>query len=90
MLASQEPSGYIGNYPDSLRCGEGWDVWGMKYTLMGLLHYYDFVKAQELVVENSSSSRKDDKFHSPAFAKASAAAQALADKLAGKPTRNSN
>ena len=64
MLASQEPSGYIGNYPDALRCGEGWDVWGMKYTLMGLLHYYDFVKAQELVVENSSSSRKDDKFHS--------------------------
>ena len=41
MLASQEPSGYIGNYPDALRCGEGWDVWGMKYTMMGLLHYYD-------------------------------------------------
>ncbi len=42
MLASQEPSGYIGNYPDELRCGEGWDVWGMKYTLMGLMHYYDW------------------------------------------------
>ena len=42
VLASQEPSGYIGNYPDELRCGEGWDVWGMKYTLMGLLHYYDW------------------------------------------------
>ena len=41
ILASQEPSGYIGNYPDTLRCGEGWDVWGMKYTVMGLLHYYD-------------------------------------------------
>ena len=41
MLASQEPNGYIGNYPDELRCGEGWDVWGMKYSLMGLLHYYD-------------------------------------------------
>ena len=41
ILASQEPGGYIGNYPDELRCGEGWDVWGMKYTLMGLLHYYD-------------------------------------------------
>lgn len=41
ILASQEPSGYIGNYPDELRCGEGWDVWGMKYTIMGLLHYYD-------------------------------------------------
>ena len=41
VLASQEASGYIGNYPEELRCGEGWDVWGMKYTMMGLLHYYD-------------------------------------------------
>lgn len=28
ILSSQEPCGYIGNYPDELRCGEGWDVWG--------------------------------------------------------------
>ena len=42
MLSSQEAGGYIGNYPDELRCGEGWDVWGMKYTMMGLLHYYDY------------------------------------------------
>ena len=41
ILGSQEACGYIGNYPDELRCGEGWDVWGMKYTMMGLLHYYD-------------------------------------------------
>ena len=41
MLASQEENGYIGNYPDELRCGEGWDVWGMKYTMMGLMHYWD-------------------------------------------------
>jgi len=41
MIAAQEPNGYIGNYPDDLRCGEDWDVWGMKYTMMGLLHYYD-------------------------------------------------
>ena len=41
ILSSQEPNGYIGNYPDELRCGEGWDVWGMKYTMMGLLHHYD-------------------------------------------------
>ena len=26
ILASQEASGYIGNYPDGLRLGEGWDV----------------------------------------------------------------
>ena len=42
MLSSQEAGGYIGNYPDELRCGEGWDVWGMKYTMMGLMHYYDY------------------------------------------------
>ena len=46
ILASQEPGGYIGNYPDELRCGEGWDVWGMKYTMMGLLHYYDATQSQ--------------------------------------------
>ena len=46
MLASQEPCGYIGNYPDALRCGEGWDVWGMKYTMMGLLHYYDLTREE--------------------------------------------
>jgi hypothetical protein len=43
IIASQEPSGYIGNYPDELRCGEGWDVWGMKYTMLGFLHYYDYM-----------------------------------------------
>ena len=47
ILASQEPNGYSGNYPDELRCGEGWDVWGMKYTMMGLLHYYDGTKDQK-------------------------------------------
>ena len=46
MIGSQEACGYIGNYPDELRCGEGWDVWGMKYTLMGLLHYYDLCKGE--------------------------------------------
>ena len=42
VLASQEKrTGYIGNYPDELRFGKGWDVWGMKYSLMGLIHNYD-------------------------------------------------
>ena len=47
MLSSQEPCGYIGNYPEELRCGEGWDVWGIKYTMMGLLHYYDGERGSE-------------------------------------------
>ena len=55
IFASQEPNGYIGNYPDELRCGEGWDVWGMKYTLMGLLHYYDGTRSRsEVEVEKGN------------------------------------
>ena len=41
VLSAQEPDGYIGNYRPSERHGSGWDVWGMKYTALGLLHYYD-------------------------------------------------
>ena len=41
IMSIQEPCGYIGNYGDKNRYGRGWDVWGTKYTLMGLLHYYD-------------------------------------------------
>lgn len=44
IISTQEPSGYIGNYPDDKRCGEGWDVWGMKYTMLGLIHHYDTTK----------------------------------------------
>ena len=47
MISSQEDCGYIGNYPDELRCGEGWDVWGMKYTMMGLLHHYDLTRSEK-------------------------------------------
>ena len=45
LLSRQEPCGYIGSYPDAIRCGNGWDVWGIKYTMLGLLHYYDGMKA---------------------------------------------
>jgi len=41
VIASQEPGGYIGNYPSEKRCSGGWDVWGMKYTLLGLLYHYE-------------------------------------------------
>ena len=54
VLASQEPCGYIGNYPDELRCGEGWDVWGMKYTMMGLMHYYDALEGRSKKEEGRS------------------------------------
>jgi DUF1680 family protein len=40
LLATQTPSGYIGNYSDSAQLQQ-WDIWGRKYTLLGLLAYYD-------------------------------------------------
>ena len=47
VLSAQLPSGYIGNYrEDSRSKSGGWEVWGFKYTMMGLLHYYDATKSQ--------------------------------------------
>ncbi len=40
LVATQTPEGYIGNYAKDRRL-QGWDVWGRKYTLLGLLAYYD-------------------------------------------------
>jgi uncharacterized protein len=40
LLATQLPSGYIGNYKENAQLTE-WDIWGRKYTLLGLLAYYD-------------------------------------------------
>ena len=39
ILATQTPDGYIGNYADNARLQQ-WDIWGRKYTLLGLLEYY--------------------------------------------------
>jgi uncharacterized protein len=40
LIATQMPSGYIGNYSEKARLTQ-WDIWGRKYTLLGLLSYYD-------------------------------------------------
>ena len=40
LLATQTPDGYIGTYKKEAEL-KGWDVWGRKYTLLGLLAYYD-------------------------------------------------
>jgi uncharacterized protein len=40
LLATQMTSGYIGNYSDSAQLTQ-WDIWGRKYTMLGLLAYYD-------------------------------------------------
>ena len=40
LLKTQLPSGYIGNYPPENQL-TNWDIWGRKYTLLGLLRYHD-------------------------------------------------
>jgi DUF1680 family protein len=40
LLATQTPDGYIGTYRDDKHLGI-WDVWGRKYTLLGLIAEYD-------------------------------------------------
>lgn len=40
LLATQTPDGYIGNYSPEAQLRQ-WDIWGRKYTLLGLLAYYD-------------------------------------------------
>lgn len=40
MMATQTPDGYIGNYRDDSHLKQ-WDVWGRKYTMLGLVAWYD-------------------------------------------------
>jgi DUF1680 family protein len=40
ILATQTPDGYIGNYSKEAQL-QHWDIWGRKYTMLGLLAYYD-------------------------------------------------
>lgn len=41
LIATQDPNGYIGNYTKDARTSGPWDIWGRKYTMLGLLRYYD-------------------------------------------------
>jgi uncharacterized protein len=40
LLATQSADGYIGNYAAGSHL-EAWDIWGRKYTLLGLLAWFD-------------------------------------------------
>ncbi len=43
IIASKDVDGYIGNYAPHKHL-HAWDVWGRKYTLLGLIAYYDLFK----------------------------------------------
>ena len=40
LLATQSTDGYIGNYSPEAQL-QNWDIWGRKYTMLGLLAYFD-------------------------------------------------
>jgi DUF1680 family protein len=40
LLETQLPDGYIGNYPTENQL-TNWDIWGRKYSMLGLLRYHD-------------------------------------------------
>ncbi len=49
LLSTQTPDGYIGNYADNKHM-EGWDIWGRKYCMLGLLSYYDLTKDKNSLI----------------------------------------
>jgi hypothetical protein len=51
LLKNQSPDGYIGTYERHHRL-QGWDIWGIKYTLLGLIAYYN--KTKEYKVLNAA------------------------------------
>ncbi len=49
LIATQSSDGYIGNYANSAHLKE-WDVWGRKYSLLGLIAYYDLSKDKKALI----------------------------------------
>jgi DUF1680 family protein len=48
LIATQTPDGYIGNYAPEAQLKE-WDVWGRKYTLLGLIACYDVTGDKQML-----------------------------------------
>ena len=47
LLAARRPNGAISTSPQD-DCWRGWDIWGRKYVLTGLLHFYDVCRDETL------------------------------------------
>ncbi|MDD3040693.1 beta-L-arabinofuranosidase domain-containing protein [Bacteroides sp.] len=48
LVESQSPDGYIGNYSPDAQLQQ-WDIWGRKYSMLGLLSYYDLTKDKKVL-----------------------------------------
>jgi hypothetical protein len=52
LLSTQTKDGYIGNYSEDRRL-EQWDIWGMKYCMLGLLSWYDVTHDKKCLMSAS-------------------------------------
>lgn len=43
LLSTQTPEGCISSYPENIQL-QGWDLWGRKYAILGLLRYYEIME----------------------------------------------
>ena len=50
LMATQTPDGCISSYPEDKQLS-GWDLWGRKYALLGLLRYYEVLNADPAVLQ---------------------------------------
>lgn len=48
IIETQTPDGYIGNYPPENQLKE-WDIWGRKYTMLGLLSWYELTGERKVL-----------------------------------------
>lgn len=49
LLSTQTPDGCISSFPTEKQTN-GWDIWGRKYALLGLMRYYNLVERDERVL----------------------------------------
>ena len=52
IMNAQTPDGCISSYPEELQCAQskGWDIWGRKYILLGLMRYYELLNPDPAVL----------------------------------------
>jgi len=48
IMATQSDNGYIGNYAPGHHLKQ-WDIWGRKYTMLGLLYFYDLTGNEKVL-----------------------------------------
>ena len=65
VVSAQLPDGYLGNYREDRRCVKclGWEAWGFKYTLLGLLYHHDLTgSADSLAAARRLADYVDDRY----------------------------